>query len=102
MTIIPAHNNLFVIDLHYVVPLDQVEPQVPGHMQFLEENYARGRFLASGAKVPRTGGVIIAVADNREEIETLVEQDPFHSAGIATYSITEFVPRMTAPGLKEG
>jgi uncharacterized protein YciI len=100
MAFIAAGTNLFVIDLHYVVPLDQIDPHLAGHRQFLEENYAIGRFLASGAKVPRTGGVILAVGDSRNEVEVLIQKDPFHEAGIARYTITEFEPRMTAPGLK--
>lgn len=100
MALIPAGSNLFVIDLHYVVPLDQIDPYLSGHRQFLEDNYAKGNFLASGAKVPRTGGVILAVAGSIAEVEDIVQLDPFHSAGIATYTITEFEPRMAAPGLK--
>jgi uncharacterized protein YciI len=101
MAFIPANRNLFVIDLHYVVPLDHIDPHLAGHRRFLEENYASGRFLASGAKVPRTGGVILAVAGSRGEVETLIQNDPFHEAEIARYTITEFEPRMTAQGLRE-
>ncbi|MBO6894339.1 MAG: hypothetical protein JJ866_20520 [Roseibium sp.] len=100
MSYIPKGANVFVIDLHYVVPIHEVEPHIPGHMQFLEDNYANGRFLASGAKVPRTGGVILAVGRERSEVEELIKADPFHEFGIASYTITEFAPRMAAEGLK--
>lgn len=100
MALIPDTHTLFVIDLHYVVPLDQIEPHIDDHMAFLEAQYAAGHFLASGRKEPRTGGVILATSDDRATIEDLVTLDPFHQHGLAEYRITEFHPSMTAPGLK--
>ena len=42
------------------------------HVAFLEECYRAGRFIASGRQVPRRGGVILAVATSREEVEGLM------------------------------
>ena len=42
------------------------------------------------------GGIIIATADSRADIEAVIEVDPFNEAGAASYTITEFVPTMTA------
>jgi uncharacterized protein YciI len=53
-------------------------------------------FLISGRMVPRTGGVILATADSRADIEAVIELDPFKEAGVASYQITEFVPTMAA------
>jgi uncharacterized protein YciI len=53
-------------------------------------------FLMSGRMVPRTGGIIVATADSRADIEAVIELDPFKEAGAASYTITEFVPTMTA------
>ena len=99
MSFIPKGATLFVVDLEYVVPVEQVEPLIEGHMRFLEECYDKGIFMASGPKVPRTGGVILAQSDSREAIEALITQDPFHEQGVARYTITEFVPRMTCAAL---
>ncbi|GHC52457.1 YciI family protein [Neogemmobacter tilapiae] len=99
MPLIPPGQNLFVVDLHYLVPLDQVEPQIKPHLDFLEEHYASGCFIASGAKVPRTGGVIIATAKSRTVLESLLEADPFKQHGLAQYTITEFRPARTASQL---
>ncbi|WP_306027042.1 YciI family protein [Stappia sp. MMSF_3263] len=99
MPLIAEGQNLFIVDIEYVVPLGEVEPLIPDHVAFLERNYAQGRFLASGAKVPRTGGVIVAVAQSRESVEEIIGADPFHARGIARYTITEFRPTRTAPGL---
>lgn len=99
MPLIPESHTMFVVDLHYVAPFEQIDPLIDDHVLFLERNYAAGRFIASGPKVPRTGGVIIAVSDSRAELETCLHDDPFHQHGVAKYTITEFRPSMRAPAL---
>ncbi len=99
MSLIPENKNLFVIDIEYTVPLEQVEPHIEKHMQFLEKHYETGCFLTSGPKVPRSGGVIIAISATKKEIEKIIRHDPFYIEAVATYTITEFIPRMKAEGL---
>ena len=87
---------MFVITLTYSKPTEEIDALLAAHREFLREQYDNGVFLMSGRMVPRTGGIIIASADSRADIEAIVELDPFHLAGAATYTITEFVPTMTA------
>ncbi|MEL7231084.1 MAG: YciI family protein [Pseudomonadota bacterium] len=96
MTPSPSDQNLFIVDLHYIAPFDQIDPLIEAHIAFLNINYACGHFIASGPKVPRTGGVILATAESLEALETLLQGDPFHKAKVAKYTITEFHPKMTA------
>lgn len=100
MPLIPDGQNLFVIDLEYIVPLEEVEPLMAGHMAFVNKCYENKIFLASGPKVPRTGGMVLAVAESRAVIEALIKEDPFHAENAVCYTITEFVPRGTAEGFK--
>ena len=90
---------MFVVSLTYTAPLQEVGAHLAAHREFLSAQYACGAFLMSGRKVPREGGIIIARAGSRAEVEELVRQDPFHRAGVARYDITEFVPTMTADAL---
>jgi uncharacterized protein YciI len=90
---------MFVISLTYTAPLEEVDFHLAAHREFLSAQYERGAFLMSGRKVPREGGIIIARAGSRAEVEELVRRDPFHRAGVARYDITEFVPTMTADTL---
>ncbi|WP_417671495.1 YciI family protein [Roseibium sp.] len=92
--------RLFVIDLDYKVPLERIEQHAAAHVAFLEVHYAAGRFLASGPKVPREGGVILARSVVRAELEELIRSDPFYQHDLADYRITEFVARKTAVGLE--
>jgi uncharacterized protein YciI len=82
---------MFIIDLTYKVPLDQIDEYMERHVQFLNRYYNSGKFIASGRKVPRDGGVILATANDRKEIEDIITQDPFYQHQLADYRITEFV-----------
>jgi uncharacterized protein YciI len=81
---------MFVIELIYKVELSEIDAAMRAHMAYLKKEYAAGRFLMSGRKVPRTGGIILALGESREQVETLVNQDPFVARGLADFRITEF------------
>lgn len=87
---------MFIISLTYLKPADEIDKLLAAHRAYLHEQYENGLFLMSGRMVPRTGGVILAMADSRADIEAVIELDPFKEAGAASYQITEFVPTMTA------
>ena len=90
---------MFIISLTYTAELAQIEQHLAARRQFLDRYYQAGVFLFSGRKEPRTGGIIIAQAAGRDEVERIISEDPFRQAGIADYAITEFIPSKTAPDL---
>jgi len=81
---------MFVIELIYKADLTEIDRAMKAHVAFLNEHYAAGTFLISGRKIPRDGGVILAVAPSREAIEQVMQQDPFFSRGLADFRIIEF------------
>lgn len=87
---------MFVVSLEYKKDLTEVDAHIEEHIAYLKKYYASGHFIASGRKVPRTGGIILVHASTREELEDILKQDPFHIAGIADYEVSEFIPSMTA------
>lgn len=87
---------MFIVSLTYKVDLSAVDQHINAHVQYLEQQYAQGHFIASGRKVPRTGGVIIAKASSQAALEAIIAQDPFFKADLADYQITEFVPTKAA------
>jgi uncharacterized protein YciI len=89
---------MFVLLLTYIKPLPEVDALMREHMAWLDEQYAAGRFLVSGRRIPRTGGVILARGDDRAEIEALAASDPFVSGGVATCEVVQFRASQTAPG----
>ncbi|MDQ0717635.1 MULTISPECIES: YciI family protein [Streptomyces] len=91
---------MFVLELTYTAPLEAVDAVLEEHVVWLDEQYRQGVFLASGRKNPRDGGVIIAVAGDRARIEEITAEDPFVTAGVCAYRVTEFVATKTAPALE--
>jgi uncharacterized protein YciI len=81
---------MFVIELIYKADLSEIDAHMRAHMKFLKKYYAAGNFLVSGRKVPREGGIILAVGGSRQEIEALVQEDPFIHHGLAEFRIIEF------------
>ncbi|MDD9379964.1 YciI family protein [Streptomyces sp. ZAF1911] len=90
---------MFVMELTYTAPVEAVEEEMDAHIAWLDGYYAAGIFLASGRKVPRDGGVILAGGVSRAEIEKIVAGDPFAVAGVCSYRITEFLATKTSADL---
>ena len=81
---------MFVVELEYTAPLSEIDAHMAAHVAWLKQHYAAGTFIVSGRKVPRDGGIIIAVADSREQIEAIIADDPFNRHGLARFRVIEF------------
>lgn len=90
---------MFLVLLTYERPLAEIDRRMAAHVAFLEECYRAGAFLASGRQVPRSGGVILAVAADRQELEKIMELDPFVREGLAKFEIVEFRTSLHHPVL---
>ena len=81
---------MFVVELIYKADLAAIDARMAAHVKFLKKYYASGHFLVSGRKIPRDGGIIVAVGKSRDEIEAIVREDPFCKEGLADVRIIEF------------
>ena len=81
---------MFLIELNYKAPLKQIDAHMKAHVAFLNKHYAAGHFVVSGRKIPRDGGIILAMGKTRDQIQAIVEEDPFVREGLADFRIVEF------------
>jgi uncharacterized protein YciI len=81
---------MFVIELSYTAALADIDAHMAEHVAFLKKYYSAGHFLVSGRKIPRDGGIILAVGKNRQQVEAIVQEDPFYTRGLADFRIIEF------------
>ncbi len=81
---------MFVIELIYKKPLADIDASMRAHMKFLKKYYAAGNFLVSGRKIPRDGGIILAIGESREQIEAIAREDPFYARGLSEFRVIEF------------
>jgi len=84
--------SLFIVSLNYLRPITEIEKYLNDHVAFLDKYYAEGIFIFSGRKVPRTGGAILAFGITKEELEGILEDDPFRKNNLAAYDILEIQP----------
>jgi uncharacterized protein YciI len=92
---------MFVIELTYRAALAEIDKHMKAHVAFLNKHYASGRFVVSGRKIPREGGIILATGGTRDEIEALVREDPFVVRGLADFRVIEFRASQRARDLPE-
>ncbi|GAB2984749.1 YciI family protein [Mucilaginibacter puniceus] len=92
---------MFIIDLTYIVPLEELDQHMADHVKYLRKYYKKNIFVASGRKVPRTGGIILALAESKEAVEKIIKEDPFYQHELAKFTITEFLTSQYHPELKE-
>jgi uncharacterized protein YciI len=92
---------MFLIELTYKAALPEIDRHMKAHVAFLNRHYAAGRFVVSGRKVPREGGIIVATGGTLEEIEALMREDPFVARGLAEVRVVEFRASQRARDLPE-
>jgi uncharacterized protein YciI len=81
---------MFVNELICTAPHAEIDAHMAAHVRFLKTHYASGLFLVSGRKIPRDGGVILAVGESKAQIDAIVRTDPFVARGLADFRIIEF------------
>ena len=90
---------MFVVSLTYICEISDVEKYLDEHIKYLDNQYELGHFIASGRKVPRVGGVILATVDSVDILNKILANDPFNKHGLAEYDVIEFIPTKTAKEL---
>ena len=92
---------MFIIDINYIVPLEEIDKHIDAHVEYLKKYSENNVFIIAGRKVPPTGGILIASAKSREEVEKIITEDPFHRYKLAEMTITEFLHARHNPALDE-
>lgn len=83
---------MFLIIVKYKKPLEIVDHYLAAHRAFLAEGYLKNYFIVSGPQNPRTGGIILSQLTDREQLQKILQQDPFYQEQVADYEFIEFDP----------
>ena len=83
---------MFIVSLSYKKDISEIEKFIEPHIQFLDKYYAEKKFVFSGRKNPRTGGIILVRNTDKKALSEIIKEDPFYQNGIADYEITEIIP----------
>jgi len=85
----------------YIKPLEDVDKKLEEHIDYLNKYYSLGKFICSGRRNPRIGGVILCNAETKKEVNQIIQEDPFYINQIAKYEIIEFSPTKYANGFEK-
>lgn len=91
---------MFFVKLTYIKPVEEVDKCLGAHREFLKKYFASGNLILAGRQVPRKGGVMIGVAENRDRMWEILGEDPFCLHKVAEYEVIEFSPTMWAENLE--
>jgi uncharacterized protein YciI len=90
---------MFVIELIYKADSAEIDAHMKAHVAFLKKYYDAGSFIVSGRKIPRDGGIILALGESRAQIEAIMREDPFCANGLADVRVIEFRASQSAKDL---
>src|ERR1700756_3633731 len=90
---------MFIIDIHYTAPLEEVDRYIDSHRAYLKKYSENNTFIIAGRKVPPSGGILIANAGSKDEVEKIIAEDPFYQNKVAEMTITEFLHARHNPAL---
>jgi uncharacterized protein YciI len=92
---------MFIIDITYKVSLEQIDVYMKEHVEYLEKYFTSGNFFIAGRKDPKDGGIIVALASDKTQMENIIKQDPFYTNNLADIKITEFSGGRRAKNIDE-
>ncbi len=83
---------MFIVNVTYTRPLEEIELALEAHRDYLDMHIKTGLLATAGAKVPRSGGIIILTTSDKKIAEEFVENDSFMKLDLARYELIEFHP----------
>ena len=81
---------MFLLINKYLVDQDKLEEVHPAHGAWFAEQCRHGPVVMAGRQVPSVGGVVLIDVATRAEAEAFAAGDPYTTAGVASYTVTEF------------
>jgi uncharacterized protein YciI len=74
--------STFAVTYTFSAEPDEVNQIRPTHRVWLAEQLESGSLLASGPMVDRAAALLIFKSDSIEELNSLLDQDPYEIAGV--------------------
>ena len=88
---------MFVIQLKFSTNKAKASQFMDGHNAWLREGFNKGLFLLAGTIQPKLGGAILAHNATLEQVEAIVNEDPFVIEGVVVSEIIEITPSKAVP-----
>lgn len=83
---------MFIVFLRFSESRAQAAQFMEGHNAWIKRGFDSGIFLLAGSLQPNAGGTILAHNIARDDLEALVQDDPFVAMGVVSAEIHEITP----------
>lgn len=89
----------FLVLLRFSEQRSRAKELMPGHNAWIQQGFEDGAFLLVGSLQPGLGGVVLARAPSRSDLEDRVRRDPFVAERVVSVEILEIAPSRVDPRL---
>lgn len=89
----------YVLTSTYLQPPEVIGQSRPAHLEFLQGEVTAGRLLLAGRQDSGVGGVLVTGDISAEDVQNIIERDPYTQAAVARYDVVGFNAAVRAPGL---
>ena len=90
---------MFVILLKFSTHKAKAGQFMERHNSWLRDGFEKGVFLLSGSVQPKAGGAVLAHNATPEQIQAIVNEDPFVAEDVVTAEIVEISASKSIPEL---
>lgn len=91
---------MFIIFLKFSANRSSAGRYMDGHNAWLREGFEQGVFVLSGSIQPTAGGAVLAHNTTAEQIQAMVDADPFVAEDVVTAEIVEVAASKSIPALE--
>ena len=80
---------MIIVTMTHITNLEQREPYIEGHKQFIAKCMADGVLIAAGPTEGKAGGVLLMNIAASQVVD-LMRKDPYIQHKISSYAVTSF------------
>ena len=91
---------MFVILLKFSTNKGKAGQFMERHNAWLRDGFEKGVFLLSGSIQPKAGGAVLAHNATPEQMQAIVDEDPFVAEDVVTAEIVEISASKSIPELE--
>lgn len=83
---------MFIVFLRFSDNRTEAAKFMEGHNAWIKRGFDSGTFLLAGSLQPNAGGTVVAHNIDREDLDALVQEDPFVAERVVSAEIHEITP----------
>ena len=92
---------MIIVTLTFKKTMPEIYAKLDEHNIFLDNFFAKNKFLASGLLEDKSGGIILVMSDSIEEAQSIMQKDPFYIHDLVDFEYTFFATTKLSSSLSQ-